>query len=121
MIHPDKRNYTSEIGVHCFKFQVTTGHLDLEIGLSDNINNLPNTVLAIEPEYFTWGFILRKKNAVEIGVNCFKFEVTTGHLDLKIGPSDIFNNQQATALELESKWFTLGFILGRGGTLLKLV
>ena len=45
------------------------------------------------------------KDAIEIGVNCFKFEVTIGHLDLKIGPSDIVNNLQATVLPIELKYF----------------
>ena len=42
-----------EIGVNCFKFEVIIGHLDLEIGLSDVVNNLQATVFAIEPKYFT--------------------------------------------------------------------
>ena len=52
-IHRGKRKYTREIGVYLLKFQVTTGHLDLKIGPSDNVNNLQDTVLAIEPKYFT--------------------------------------------------------------------
>ena len=52
-IHLGKRRDAIEIGVHCFKFEVTTGHLDLKIGLSDVVNNLQATVLPIEPKYFT--------------------------------------------------------------------
>ena len=52
-IYRGKRKYTREIGVHLFKFQVTTVHLDLEIGLLDNVNNLQDTVLEIEPKNFT--------------------------------------------------------------------
>ena len=52
-IYLGKRRDAIENGVHCFKFEVTTGHLDLEIGLSDVVNNLQATVLAIEPKYFT--------------------------------------------------------------------
>ena len=52
-IHRGKRKYTREIGVYRFKFQVITGHLDLEIELSDYVNNLQDTVSAIEPKYFT--------------------------------------------------------------------
>ena len=48
----------------------------------------------------------KKKNAIEIGVNCFEFEVTTGHLDLKIGPSDIVTNLQVTVLVIEPQYFT---------------
>ena len=48
----------------------------------------------------------KRRDAMEIGVNCFKFEVATGHLDLEIGPSDIVNNLQATVLAIEPKYFT---------------
>ena len=41
---------------------------------------------------------MKRRDAIENGVHCFKFEVTTGHLDLEIGPSDIVNNLQATVL-----------------------
>ena len=45
-----------------------------------------------------------RRDAIENGINCFKFEVTTGHLDLEIGPSDIVNNLQATVLAIEPKY-----------------
>ena len=53
MIHLRKKKNAIEIGVNCFEFEVTTVHLDLEIGLLDNVNNLHDAVLAIEPKYFT--------------------------------------------------------------------
>ena len=94
-----KRTNTIENGVNCFKFEVTTGHLDLKIGPSDNANNLQATVLAIEPKYFIWGFILgRGGTLLKMVYIALNFEVTTGHLDLEIGPSDIVNNLQATVL-----------------------
>ena len=52
-IYLGKRGDAIGNGVHCFKFEVTTGHLDLEIVLTDVVNNLSATVLAIEPRYFT--------------------------------------------------------------------
>ena len=52
-IYLGKRRDAIENGVHCFKFEVTTGHLDLKNGPSDNVNNIQDTVLAIEPKYFT--------------------------------------------------------------------
>ena len=42
---------------------------------------------------------------MEIGVNCFEFEVTTGHLDLKIGPSDIVTNLQGTVSAIKTQYF----------------
>ena len=51
-------------------------------------------------------YIGKRMIAIEIGVNCFKFEVTTGHLDLEIGPSDIVNNLQAAVLVIEPKYYT---------------
>ena len=47
----------------------------------------------------------KKRDAFEIGVHCFKFEVTIGYLDLEIGPSDVVNNLQATDLAIEPKYF----------------
>ena len=55
MIHFEKKRNAIENGVNSLKFEVTIGHLVLEIGLSDIVNNLllQATVLAIEPKYFT--------------------------------------------------------------------
>ena len=51
-------------------------------------------------------YLGKRRNAIEIGVNCFKFEVSTGHLDLKIGPSDVVNNLLATVSAIAPKYFT---------------
>jgi hypothetical protein len=47
MIQLIERNIPIDFGVCHTKFEVVIGHLDLKIGLSDIVNNLQATVLAI--------------------------------------------------------------------------
>ena len=50
---------------------------------------------------------LRKRDIpIDFGVCHSKFYVVIGHLDFKIGPSDVVNNIQATVLAIEPKYFT---------------
>ena len=51
MIQLRKREIPIDFGLYHSKFEVVIGHLDL--GLSDVVNNLQATVLAIELKYLT--------------------------------------------------------------------